>query len=668
MPLFTKDDGPLNFPKPDFLTFGNFKRGVITLVNRANLPKNALEKAQNLFLVEDGQPSIRPGVDWFGVASPNGQPIDGFDYFDANGVIHLVIVAGGTVYRSLDDGAHWTACTGVTLTPGYKVSMNQNSNYLSLTNGVDDIVRYDGTTTLLNYTALTAPTAPTKTTLPASPGTGYTYYYKISAVSPVGFSEASPALTVTHAVPRTDWDNTTNNVTLTMPAYQTGQTRADIYISEDGLNYYYLASTVAPTLVWRDNGSAVPIPSTIAPNGNTTKGPKVEELVNVGVRQYGVRDKDNRYRIWFTGAGVFSGAFSNAYDGGYFDWQPGGKLYPVKVKESLDGKGNPVATVWMDSADGQGGILHMSLSTMNIGDIAITLPSAYPIPGSRGTPAPGSVVSVMQDHYYYNSQAVYNLGPRPQLLNMVSTDEMSANIRPNVKQVNRAAEKGIASEYFDANVYISVPIGATENNVTMLFNTELKSWIPEAFTIGFKKFLRYTDTNKGQHLLALRPGDNRLSEISSAFNGDYGQPFETSLLTGLYALTPDRYAFQYTEEAEWELNNPNGTIYFELLGVERKAGFKSVRLYKVPFSGSTTNVGWDTVAWDEKPWDDTSVVPQVFSEASAKRYGSVQRELNALQWHIFTNSLDARYILRSLQTWGTPTEGGKPSQWRVKGL
>jgi hypothetical protein len=322
----------------------------------------------------------------------------------------------------------------------------------------------------------------------------------------------------------------------------------------------------------------------------------------------------------------------------------------------------------MDSADGQGGILQMTLSTLTIGDISITLPSAYPIPGSRGTPAPGSVVSVLQDYYYYNSQAIYNLGPRPQLLNMVSTDEMSANVRPNVKQINRAAEDGIASEYFDANVYVSAPIGSDTNNTTMLFNTELKAWMPEAFTIGFQRFLRYTDTNKGQHLLALRPGDSRLSEISSGFSGDYGEPFETSLLTGLYPTTKDRYAFQYTEEAEWEFNNPNGTIYVEPIGVERKDGFGSLKVVPVIFDSNVTDAGWDTIAWDVSVWDDTSTVPTIFSEASAKRYTPIQRELNAIQWHIFTNSLAARYILRSLQTWGTPSEGGKPSQWRVKGL
>src|ERR1035438_10095167 len=111
MPLnIAADNSPAKFPNPNYLTLGNFKRGVITLVNPAKVPQNALVAADNLFLVEDGQPSDRPGIRWFGTAL--GAKIDGYDYFDYNGATHLVACAGGTVYRSLDDGNTWTACTG----------------------------------------------------------------------------------------------------------------------------------------------------------------------------------------------------------------------------------------------------------------------------------------------------------------------------------------------------------------------------------------------------------------------------------------------------------------------------------------------------------------------------------------------------------------------------
>lgn len=782
MPLKTDDNLPTSFPKPDYLTFQNFKRGVITLINESRLPKNALKELKNLFLAEDGQPSYRPGVDWFGTtpllpapasapsaaaaagaglgigaykyvvtfvnaqgettassevtvtttggnqrvnltAIPTGAggttsrklyrtlvagatgteklvttiadnttttytdstadgslgaavpttntataAIEGFDYFDFSGVIHLVCVAGGNIFRSTDDAATWTICTGATLTLGKWTSMNQNGNYLYHTNGTDNIVRYDGTTTLQVYTALTTPAAATVATTPAAPGTGYTYYYKISAVNAVGFSIASTKVTVVHGTPRTAWDKTTNYVTLTLPAYQATQTRYDVYFSEDDLTYYYLDSVSTPNLVYKDDGSAVVVPSTLAPTGNTTQGPKVKELTNVGVRQYGVRDTDNRYRISFTGAGNFAGSFSSAYDGGYLDWQPGGKLIPVKVADYRSGKGDNIATIWCDSADGLGGVIQMSLSTLTVGTISITVPSAYVLPGSRGTPAPDSVVNVLNDYYFYNSQAQYNLGTRQQTLNILSTDEVSANIRPNVKRIDRTGEPNIASTYFDANIYMSVPIGDTVNNTTMIYNTEMKAWIPEAFTIGFRKFLRYTDQNRSQHLLALKPGDNRLSEISTAFYGDYGVAYDTSLTTGLYKTTSDIFEFQFVEEAEFELAQAQGAVFVELLGIDRPAGFHSIKIVRLLPTATTTGVGWDTFNWDVKNWDDTSTVPTVVSESSIKRYFTIQTELNAVQWHIYTNGLDSRYTHRTFQTWGTPTQGGHPAPWRLTAI
>lgn len=597
--------------------------------------------------------------------------IDGFDYFDFSGVSHLVAAAGGKIFRSTDDAQNWTACTGANYTPGTDVNMCQNGNYLYITNGVDDIIRYDGSTTLQTYTSLSTPSAPTiaETGLAS---TGYTYYYKIARVNEIGFSIASAASTVVESsVPRESWDNATNFATITTPNGVATQTRWDIYMSENNVDYFYISSVTATSgsaSSYKDNGSALVVPTTAAPTENTSLGPKVEELANVGTRLFGVRDTNNRYRIWFSGSGQFAGAFAGAYDGGYLDWQEGGKLIPKQVKDNVDGKQNPVATIWCDSADGQGGILNMTLDTLTIGDVSITVPSAYLLPGSRGTPAPGSVVNVLRDYLFYNTQAEYNLGPRAQYLNLISTDEISANIRPDFKRINNAAEEGITSVYFDARVYISVPYdNATTNDHTIIYDTERKAWLPKAFTIGFKKFLRYTDTDGVKRLLALKPGDSVLSQISEDIRGDYGEPFETVLVTGLYPVMKNRFGFQWVEQGEMEFSNPRGAVTADISGIERAAGYVTLGSTMVEVAATLTEAGWDTFAWDTTPWDyvDTSQLVDVASEPSIKRYFYLGKELNAVQWRISTNSLDAYYLLRTLQTWGTDTVAGMPRTWRT---
>jgi hypothetical protein len=663
MPLASNRKNQIKFPNPDFLTLSNWKKGVISLIDKSRLPQDALEEADNIFLYEDGQPGPRPGVNWFGSISPNAAAIDGFDYFDLAGVIHLVIVAGGVVYRSLDDGVTWTSCSGATPTAGVAMNMNQNGGYLYLTNGTDNIIRYDGSTTLVSYTVLTTPAAPTVAETGLI-GTGYSYYYKVSAVNTVGFSVASVASSVVQSsTPRESWDSTTNFATVSVPSFQGTQTRADIYMSTDNLNYYYLASTTVTGDTFKDNGTAIPIPSTLAPTGNTTQGPLVQELTNVGSRMYGVRDTANPYRIWFSSGQPPFGAFSNAYDGGYLEWQTGGKYRPVKVEDYRDGKGTPLATVWCKSADGQGCILQMSLDTFTVGDVSVTIPSAYQLPGSRGTSAPNSVVNVLNDYMFYNTQAFYNLGSRAQFLNLLSTEEASANIRPHVRQISPSGEANIAAVYFEARVYFSVPYGTSTNNYTAIFDTERKAWLPRAFTRGFSKFLRYTTTGGTRKLLAVGPSDTQLSEISSGIQGDYGIAFSTSLITGLYPTTKNRFEFQFTEEGEVEFSNPQGTINMELIGIERSKGFSTTSTESVTVTASMT--GWDAYLWDSHAWDDASDVVAPFSESSVKRYFTVQKELNGVQWHITTNSLASFYVLRTLQTWGTPTQGGKPRQWRL---
>jgi len=740
MPLNIDLNLPTKFPNPQYLTLGNFKRGVISLIDESRLPNDALAQADNIFLAEDGQPTLRPGVNWYGTsptyystgtASQSGNTITGVgttftaamvgmtfvfstgetavittytngttlvadtsqtvnattyvinpvihgvDYFDFSGVVHLVVVAGGTtatagyskVYRSTNDGTTWEECTGYTLYGGTPAYMNQYNSFLYITNGLDNITLYDGTTTLTQYTVLSTPAAASAAETSLT-GTANNYYYKIARVNTIGFSAASVVNTgtVSADLARADWVASTNYVTLTMPASIATQTRWDIYLSEDGVNYYYLASRATDpatpgVVTWVDDGTAIVVPSTIAPTDDTSQGPLVTELTNVGSRMYGVRDTANRYRIWFSSGSTPKGAFSSAYDGGYIDWQEGGKYIPQKVEDYRDGKGTPLATVWCDSADGQGCILQVSLDTFSVGDVSITLPAAYKLPGSRGTPSPGSVVNVLNDYMFYNSQAFYNLGSRAQFLNLLSTDESSANIRPSVKQISTAGEDYIASVYYDAKVYFSVPYGSSTNNNTIVYDTERKAWLPYAFTLGFTKFKRYTDTSGSAHLLALKAGDTRLSEIAYTIYGDYGEAFTSVLKTGLYPVTKNRFEFQWTEQAEFEFSNPTGSIGIELIGIERGRGFTSQGTATITSTLSTT--GWDTAFWDSQLWDDTSDAIDTYSESSIKRYFRVGRELNAVQWRVTTNTLDSQYVLRTLQTWGTDTAGGLPRTWRL---
>lgn len=660
--------GSLNLPTSSaplaVISQDTFRRGVISLIDQSKLPKDALKEASNIMLREDGAPGPRWGTNWYGNAAPNGAAIDGsFMYETSAGAVHLIMVAGGNVYRSVDDGTTWTLCTGATLTAGKKCFGEQAAGFYYIINGTDNMVRYDGSTTLQVYTALALPVGntPTKTGLA---GTGaYTYYYRVSAVNNVGFTAASVATSILVDRQRDRFD-TSNYITFTWGAVA-GATRYDIYMGIVSGQEVYIDSVSSNSTTYIDNGSAFENDNIVAPTSNTTTGPLIADIAFVGSRLWGTRDPNNLYRAWWSGSGPFIGYFSVAYDGGYIDLQSGSQFHPVAVRDYRDGKGTPLATVWCKSKDGRGCIWQISLDSLTVGNTTVTVPNAYKLPGSRGTNAPGSIVNVLNDFYYYNSQAFYNLGSRAQMLNLLSTDEASVNIRPDVQNISIASSDGITGIYYRSKLFVSVPYGTTTNSATIVLDTEIngKPWLPQAFTVGFERFFQYTDSLGSQHLLAWKPGDNRLTEISQSIAGDYSQPFATSLTTGLIYVSKNRFDFLWCEEAEVEFTQPKGAISIELIGIERNAGFKSLKSASI--QPRTTNVGWGTFAWSTKPWSDTSVVPQTYSESSIKRYFNVQKEINAYQYHITTNSIDADYVLRTLQINGTPTDSGKPRQWRL---
>ncbi len=664
MQLTTVTGLPDNPPGQITLTQDKFDRGVISLIDQSKLPKNALKEADNLFLGEDGAPMIRPGLRWYGT-SASAYAIDGGDFFvDDDDSIHLLKVSNGTIYRSINDGQTWAACFGGSFTAGKKVRMVQANEFMYMYNGWDNIIRYDGSTTLATYTAIASPT-PISAVKTGLTGTTYTYRYRVAAVNDIGYTQASTAVTVQVGSTRgSSWD-ASNKVTFTWNAVA-GAVRYDIYVGQIAGEEVYIDSVEGQaTATYVDDGRAVEQITSVAPDTNTTQGPRVGDLVLVGSRLYGTRDRDFKYRVWISGAGRYIGYFSSAYDATYIDLQKGGQDKPVKVEDYRDGKGTPLATVWCDSADGRGCVWQGTLETFTIGDSTFPVPNFYKLPGSRGTSAPDSVINVLNDYMYYNLQAFYNLGSRAQFLNLLSTDESSANIRPNVKNIRQSASSGICAHFQDAKVFFSVPYQSDVNNATIVYDTERKAWLPRAFNVGFERMFNYTDNDGLSHFLAWKPGDTRFTEINDSVKGDYGQPFETSLVTGLRHVNErDRFEFAWADEAQVEFAQPLGQIMIELSGITREDGFRKLGETKV-IEPSTVKNSWTTHTWGDNIWTNTEGEVVSYSEPSMKRFWSVQEALNAYQYRVQTNSLQSRYILRTLQIKGTPDEGGMPPEWEL---
>lgn len=685
------------------ITQEKFDKGVISIVGAANLPLNALVNADNIFLDEDARPTLRPGNDWYGTAI-SGSTIDGAATFvDQAETVHLIVIAGGTVYRSFDNGDSWQACTGGSFTPGKHVGSEQAGNILNLFNGVDIAIGYDGSLALVSHQGLLKPESPqaSKTGLAGTTLNTLTYY--LSAVNDVGYTDSSTVTfdgfsnTVTVDRDRASFDDS-NFVSLQwnkglvdangdgvintadtdlMNLHLSDNTfaypvRYDLFVSTNGAAAQYLDSIDVSGVAnldlvqYLDKGQLPTNSAVLVPTDNTTTGLEVGDMASVDTRLYATRDFRFPWRVWISGEGNNVGKFSNAFGATYIDLQKGSQFRPIKVEGYQDGKANPLATVWCNSLDGLGCVWQGTLDTFTVGDTSFAVPNFSKLPGSRGTSAQYSVVNVLNDYYYYNSQAIFNIGPRAQFNNLLSTDEASANIRKDVRSIRVRASNDIAAYFFEAKVYMSVPWNADVNNRIIIYDTERKAWLPKAFDFGVNGFFQYPDTNGIIHLLCWKPGDTRLTEISQSIHGSYGEGFHTDLLTGLvHANVKNRMDFMFVEEAEFEMSDLAGTVNIELIGLTQENGFGTIDS-KIISSESTTPVGWTTGRWTKHAWTHGSRNAIVnYSEPTTKRFFSIGTDVNCYQWHITTDTADSDYLLRTLQVSGTASQTGKPPAWEI---
>lgn len=680
---------PLHLPAKDpplqLLTQPVFNRGVITLIDPSKLPDGALAAGDNIMLFEDGAPAPRWGTAWFGNAIPNGAPIDGAAAYTLGGRNYIIAVGGGSMYYSTDDCNSWTLCTGGSFTAGKKVFFEQAGSsitqqaFLYAVDGTDSMLRFNGTSTLQVYANINTPSLTSVVASSGIAGTGYTYYYRISAVNQVGFTAASPSVQGAVIVTKTrnQWNVSqaeANYNTLTWTS-SAGVIRYDIFEGDVQGQEVYIDSVAAPasptTIGYNDYGNSPEVSTVLAPGSNTSTGPTLKDISLVGDRIWGTGDPVNPFRVWWSGSGPYMGYFSQSYDGGYIDLQYGSQFNPVAVKDYEDGRGNPMTTVYCDSADKLGCVWQVSLSTATVENLySYTVPTAYKLPGSRGTPAPLSIVNVINDFMYYNSQGYYNLGPRAQFLNLLSTDEESVNIRPTVRTINTPYANNVAGHFYLDKVFMSAPVGESKvNNVVQMYDTEYKAWMPTAFTYGVERFFDYGDNANGNlHMLMWKPGDDRLSEISESIQGDYGTPFRTNLVTGLMPVNKrNRFDFMFVEEMDIEFSNPQGIINISLNAINRPAGLVPLANTQIVIQNQSANSGFSSFGWSTLAWSDCPTI-QVYSQPSIKGYLPILQDINAYQLDITTNSLPTSYRLRTIQMQGTIDNAGYPRQWRLPRL
>lgn len=637
-----------------FLKIDVFK-GIASLLDDVILGTKFAKEALNLIQVQDGRWKTRWGTAEYGSTLNGTVKFVACDtYVNASDVQEKIAIGtDGKAYKSVDGGA-WSEITGATFdTSATMYTFEQSESMLFICNGVDRLTRYNGTN-LIRYTPLSAPTGlgGARNVLTAG---AYHNYYKVTALNQVGETIGSAELDVTTNKARNGWIISSNEWIDVSWTAVVGADRYQVYWSDISGQQLLLAESSPTTNSFRDDGSYVQNPYFTCPTQDSTGAPAFKMVAFSGSRIWGITDEF----VWWSGTDPYLGFFADAYGGG---WQPINKGSGEKltwIGHFRNGKGDSVATVLTKNKAGLGSVWQVPLEIQNIGDTTIIVPNPIKLPGPIGTVAMLGVVEAKDSLFIPNSRGFFTLNNKEQVTNILSTEELSGNIRPSVRNLLNKDE--IAGIWYDSKVIFTGSEGGVNNDIMFGLDTERNEWFYK-WTIGFKSFLEVTEADGTTKLLGVPNNGTKLIEISENIKGDLGQPFYQSWLSGLIPVSEDSTLFATLQEVLVELGRPIGTIYFEVLGVERKRGFSSLGSRQI--TDSVSNIDFTNGLFGEYMYGEDDDVPRTYSKASVKKAKRITgKRINAIQFHVYSSAADTDFTILKLQAKGFIEKLKTPSNY-----
>ena len=645
--------------EPWGLKLSSFRGGVSTLLDDAKIKNNQAIEATNLMQVQDGVWKVRWGTENYGQAISGETKILGIaEYLTSAGARELIAVGGttGKIFKSVDGGA-WSQIGSLTLNTSAQLDFLQTNSLLYIANGVDNLVRYNGTT-LIQYTGLSAPTLSTVARSGSLSAGAFTYFYKVTALNEVGETIGSNELSTTVNIDRDLWSGT-NHIDVTWTAVL-GATRYQVYIGEETNKELLLVDTINTT--YKDDGTVTVNSYVLVPQDNTTTAPKFSELSLVGNRVWGTKDTVNKYRVYWSSSIDSGVAFSNYYGGGWVDLNPGGRELPVWVGSYRTGKGDNATTVLCSSPEGVGAVWQIALDTLTVADVTGVVPVVQQVVGTIGTESPKAVVTAMDSLVFANKRAVYNLGNKQQIFNVLATDEMSVNIRPSYRDLDLTKLQNMCAYWYDGKIFYSATEkGSTENSMIFIYDIERQNWSWK-WTIGVNQFLEYTDSTKTSHFIGIKPNSNRLIKFNPNVTTDLGQAFRTSYTSGLIAVSDNTKIWAKLKDIIFELGRPKGTIQVETLAILRKKGFSSLGGRTI--TDSISNVNFVDALFGDIFLSENPNTSTTFTQSSVKKRLKMGKLVNAIQFKVYSNAVDTDYTILSIQADGNLIPTRIPTEWK----
>lgn len=376
-----------------------------------------------------------------------------------NNNLYYFTADDGKVKYCQESDTAWTDCTGtntITTNNGGMPKFLRVLDKLLLLNGKngDKIAQVDLGTAgfpVVKYALVTnPPSAPTNTLTNLTAG-AFHVYYAFTYSGAIGETELSPILDIPINIVRDQWEAQTLpgsiKVTRTGSA-PAGATYWNLYIAIASTGGVIQASDMLQfamkldlaTNDFVDNGTLDINLGGIAPESNTTDGPRVSQGIVEDGNPILFADEDNPYNIWIGGSGPNALSFSVS-DGGYrAEPEKGTNFYPTTIIGFRTGQGVPALTVLYSNTEGLSKQSVLQQNTVNYGDQSFVVwgvtEQHY---GAAGVAAPNSAINYNGKLLFLSTDGFLSMETQPTVQNVLSTKPISGPIDEYVRKIKNSA-------------------------------------------------------------------------------------------------------------------------------------------------------------------------------------------------------------------------------------
>jgi len=623
-------------------SWNNFRKGLVTILRPTEIPNNALVQADNLMLTGSGVPTKRWGTANYFLAG-TGEVKGLGAYYPLSGDPELLAVTDDG-YLVKKSNASYAIITGASYPSVAKVEMTQLNDKEYLVSELREMIRYDGTN-LTGFPTVSYPSNVYATQISGASGTN-TYSYRITTITTVGETVGTEAFSISNQ-PQSLEDGAIL-VSWTPPSAPSGVTKGfNIYGREEG-DERFLGTVDRQSTNFIDNGDAIPQEFTYPPTANSTGGVKCKYIIRFQDRLVFAGIDGDPSKVIIGGRVPLHERTDISYGGNYIRIEPdaGDDITGLTV---FEGK----IIVFKEKS-----IWQVTLSSIQVGNYYVTVPEATLITKSHGCISHRTIVHVENDVFFLSRKGVYVLGYEPNILNVLRTNEVSANIRPFFDGITPTQLRNATAIYCNSKYILSFP----GTNKTLQYDRERTAWMGP-WTYDATVYNIFYDSNNDEVLVYGKDSDGYVNQISSDYKDDEGAAITTILRTKIDDFG-DWSLFKTIKDSFFNFRNISGTVNLNIR-LEEETG-NTVSALSSTIETTAGNAGWGADMWSNALWGDSEEEGGGGDINNLVRSANLNKIARTVQYEIKTDNRNDNYELLAIRTRAKPiSQGFMPSTWKL---